>query len=135
MPATDRFLDTNILLYLLSEDRAKADRAEALLAQGGVISVQVLNEFAAVARRKLRMEWDEIDEILATFRQLLTVVPLTVETHLAGLKIARETGYAIYDSMILAAAGGAGAARLISEDMQHGQAVGGVTIENPFRAA
>jgi predicted nucleic acid-binding protein len=55
MSAADCFLDTNVLLYLLSKDAAKADRAEALLATGGIVSVQVLNEFASVATRKLAM--------------------------------------------------------------------------------
>jgi predicted nucleic acid-binding protein len=53
MPDTETFFDTNVLLYLLSEDAAKADRAEELIANGGVISVQVLNEFAVVASRKV----------------------------------------------------------------------------------
>jgi predicted nucleic acid-binding protein len=55
MPEADTLFDTNVLLYLLSEDATKADRAEKLVANGGVISVQVLNEFAAVASRKLGM--------------------------------------------------------------------------------
>ena len=53
MRGTDSFFDTHVLLYLLSGDAAQADRAEAVLALGGTISVQVLNEFAAVASRKL----------------------------------------------------------------------------------
>ena len=56
------FFDTNVVLYLLSADTAKADRAEELLARGGTISVQVLNEFVAVASRKLRMSWIEMRE-------------------------------------------------------------------------
>ena len=53
MKAAERFFDTNILLYLLSADQDKADRAEAALTAGGSVSVQVLNEFASVASRKL----------------------------------------------------------------------------------
>ena len=55
MSAADVFFDTNVLLYLLSDDATKADRAESLLASGGTISVQVLNEFASVAAGKLAM--------------------------------------------------------------------------------
>ena len=58
------FVDTNVLLYLLSEDAAKAERAEALLAGRIVISVQVLNEFAYVARRKLGLAWPEVAQAL-----------------------------------------------------------------------
>jgi predicted nucleic acid-binding protein len=60
MSATETFVDTNVLLYLLSGDASKADRAETLVGAGGVISVQVLNEFASVASRKLGMSWAEI---------------------------------------------------------------------------
>ena len=49
------FFDTKTLLYLLSPDIAKADRAASLVKTGGTISVQVLNEFASVARRKLTL--------------------------------------------------------------------------------
>jgi len=68
MPEVRAFFDTNILLYLLSDDAAKADCAEELVATGGVISVQVLNEFAAVASRKLGMSWNEIREVLHPIR-------------------------------------------------------------------
>ncbi len=84
------FFDSNVLLYLLSDDADKADRAEALLKQGGKISVQVLNEIANVARRKQRMNWQEIRELLALVRGLLEVTPLTVETHALGLDIAER---------------------------------------------
>ena len=67
MGGAEPFLNTNVLLYLLSADAAKADRAEELLTARGVISVQVLNEFANVASRKLDMPWPEIREILAAF--------------------------------------------------------------------
>ena len=67
MRGGDVFFDTNILLYLISEDITKADRAETLLALGGVISVQVLNEFAAVALRKQAVNFTELRQILATY--------------------------------------------------------------------
>ena len=62
MSAADCFFDTNVLLYLLSKDAAKADRAEALLATGGIVSVQVLNEFASVATRKLAMTFRKFEK-------------------------------------------------------------------------
>ena len=80
------FFDTNVLVYLASGDAAKADRAEAILAAGGAISVQVLNELANVARRKMRMSWDDTHAFLSMLRGLLTVHPLTVETHETGLR-------------------------------------------------
>ncbi len=132
MPAS--FFDTNVLVYLASGDAAKADRAEAIVAGGGSISVQVLNELANVARRKMQMSWDETHALLGTLRGLLTVHPVTVETHDAGLRIAERYGLSIYDAMIAASALDAGCDTLWSEDMQHGIKLDeGLRIANPFR--
>ena len=128
------FFDTNVLLYLLSEDVEKADRAEALVRAGGAISVQVLNEATNVMRRKLGMSWRETRDFLALIRGLLDVTPLTVETHEFGLDLAERYGLSIYDSMIAAAATLNDSARLWSQDMQHGMRIGeGLRVENPFR--
>jgi predicted nucleic acid-binding protein len=128
------FFDTNVLLYLVSEDAEKADRAETLVGHGGAISVQVLNEAAAVARRKMRMDWRETREFLGLLRGLLTVAPLTPETHELGLDLAERYQLSIYDAMIAAAATLAGCARLWSQDMQDGLRIGKtLRVENPFR--
>jgi predicted nucleic acid-binding protein len=128
------FFDTNVLVYLASGDVAKADRAEATLAKGGSISVQVLNELANVARRKMQMSWDETHAFLNMLRGLLTVHPLTVETHETGLRLAERYGLSLYDSMIAASALDAGCDTLWSEDMQHGMKLDeGLRIANPFR--
>jgi predicted nucleic acid-binding protein len=134
MSAAEAFFDTNVLLYLLSGDVAKADRAEALVAGGGVVSVQVLNEFAAVASRKLAMTFADIREILATIRAVCTVKPIDVETHELGLDLAERHRFSIYDGLILAAAIRAGCATLYTEDLSHGQTIERVTIRNPFVA-
>ena len=134
MSAAERFLDTNLLLYLLSADPLKADRAEELLSAGGVISVQVLNEFASVATRKLNMSIAEIREILAVIRAVCRVAPVSEETHDLGLQFAERYRLSIYDAMILAAARLAGCGLVLSEDMPDGQLFdGGLEIRNPFR--
>jgi len=133
MNGGDGFFDTNVLLYLLSADTAKADRAEEVLALGGTISVQVLNEFAAVASRKLRMSWREVREVLSQIRAVCTVVPVTIETHEQALRIAERYGLSIYDALIVSAALLAGCKTLHSEDMQDGQIIERrLTIRNPF---
>jgi predicted nucleic acid-binding protein len=130
------FFDTNVLVYLTSGDAAKADRAEAVLAKGGAISVQVLNELANVARRKMQMSWDDTHAFLNMLRGLVTVYPLTVETHETGLRLAERYGLSTYDAMIAASALDAGCDTLWSEDMQHGMALEeGLRIVNPFRGA
>jgi predicted nucleic acid-binding protein len=133
MSAVDSFFDTSVLLYLLSKDAAKADRAEELLAARGTISVQVLNEFAAVSLRKLRMPLPEVKEILDTVRAVCDVVPLTVETHDRALAIVARYGFSLYDSLLIAAALIAGSKRLYSEDLQHGQVIDRqLRVVNPF---
>jgi len=133
-PSAEPFLDTNVLLYLLSADAAKADRAEALVAAGGVISVQVLNEFASVAKRKLGLELAELRELLSTFRTVFRVVAMDLETHEAGVELAYRHRLSIYDGLILAAARGAGCTVIYTEDLGHGQRIGPLTIRNPFLA-
>ncbi len=134
MPAS--FFDTNVLVYLASDDSAKADRAESALAVGGAISVQVLNELTNFARRKMRMSWAETHGFLATLRGLLTVHPVTVEVHDSGLRLAERYGLSTYDAMIVASAVHAGCDRLWSEDLQHGMVLdGGLRVINPFVVA
>ena len=132
---TDRpFFDTNVLLYLLSEDNRKADRAEAIIATGGIISVQVLNEFASVASRKLGMSYAEIRDVLGTVRAVCqTQEVVTVDTHDQGLDIAERFSFSLYDSMIVSSALQSGCDILYSEDMQHGQEIDGqLVVLNPF---
>ncbi|MEL6280748.1 MAG: PIN domain-containing protein, partial [Pseudomonadota bacterium] len=118
MSAESRFFDTNIVLYLLSAETAKAEKAEELLSEGGTISVQVLNEAASVMRRKLSMDWDDISDVLDGVKQVLEVRPLSLAVHERGMTIARETGFSVYDSLMLAAAAEAGGGVLYTEDMQ-----------------
>lgn len=128
-----RFFDTNVLLYLASGDEEKAGRVERLLAEGGAISVQVLNELANVARRKMHLSWSETRAFVAPYRMLLAVVPLTLDVHEAGLEIADRYQLSVYDGMIVAAALAADCDTLLSQDMQHGLVVHGkLTILNPF---
>lgn len=133
MSGGEDFFDTNVVLYLLSADTTKADRAEELLAIGGTINVQVLNEFVSVASRKLRMSWIEIREVLAQVRAVCAVEPMTIETHERALRIAERYGMSIYDALIVSAALLANCKTLHSEDMQDGQVIERqLTIRNPF---
>jgi predicted nucleic acid-binding protein len=128
------FFDSNTLLYTVSSDLRKAGIAEELLEQGGTISVQILNEVANVARRKLGMSWEEVGRTLTSIRNLCAQPrPLTVETHEAAVRIAERYGYSMYDALILASALQAGSNVVYSEDMQDGQRIDDrLTIRNPF---
>ena len=133
MPAK-AFFDTNVLIYAVAEDDPRSARAEELLASGGVLSVQILNEFVSVARRKILMSWSDVTEALDAFQVLCpSPLPITIEMHQAALKIAEKHGYNIYDALVVAAALEAGCATLYSEDFIDGQMIEGqLTIRNPF---
>ncbi len=127
------FFDTNILIYAYTSD-PKRDRARDALADGGVISAQVLNEFTSVLRRKYAKTWQEIEIAIGDARDRFEeIVPLTVKTHSSALSLARDHGFSFYDALIVAAAIEAKCEVLFSEDMQHGRVIGGLTIVNPFR--
>ena len=127
------FFDTNVVLYAFRKDDSRGQVAETLLAEGGSLSVQVLNEFVAVARRKLDRSWDEVRGALKILRVFCPEpVPVTVEIHERAARIAEQYGYSIFDSLIIAAALHAGSRTLYSEDMQDGHAIDGLTICNPF---
>jgi predicted nucleic acid-binding protein len=135
MPATV-FFDTNALIYAVAADDPRSGRAEELLPSGGVLSAQILNEFTAVARRKLLMPWAEVAEAVEAFLVLCPdPLPVTLETHNAARRIAEKHGYNIYDALVVAAALEAGCTTLYTEDFQDGQVIEGLlTIRNPFRA-
>ena len=126
------FLDTNILIYAQSDD-AKGEVARQLILTGGVISVQVLNEFAAVLRRKFRLDWDVIEEAIADMRTVLDPVrPIDVSTHTEAVSLARSNGFSFYDSLIIASALEAGCDTLLTEDLQTSRRIGDLTVVNPF---
>ena len=130
---TTVFFDTNVLLYLLSPDARKADIAEHLVSLGGTISVQVLNEFTQVARRKFRMSASDVVIVLSLLRRTLKVEPLTEATHDLGVDLSVKYSLSIYDAMIVASGLSCGATKLYSEDMQSGLLVEKrLRIENPF---
>jgi predicted nucleic acid-binding protein len=126
------FFDTNILVYTATSD-AKKQTAADCLRRGGLVSVQVLNEFVHVARRKLRHDWPQVELALGLFRASLDdVLPVTLNTHTGAMSLARDHALSFYDALIVAAAIEAGCDILYSEDMQHGRTIGGLAIINPF---
>ena len=126
------FADTNVVLYLLDQGQ-KADRAEEILRQGPLISIQVLNEALVNCRRKAGLDWEEAGAFLAGVQALCPVVDLTLQTHEVGRALAQRYGFAVYDAMIVAAALISGCSTLYSEDMQDGLLVEGqLRIVNPF---
>ena len=129
------FLDTNILIYAFAENDARNEAAALLLQKGGLISVQVLNEFVNVSRKKLRRPWDEIESELAIIRTLLDPpLALSAGHHEKAVSLAKQFGFGIYDSLVIASAAAANCSILYTEDLQNGQIIESVTIRNPFRS-
>jgi predicted nucleic acid-binding protein len=131
--SADRFFDTNVLVYANSRDDYRTAAARQLLLDGGVVGVQVLNEFASVARAKLAMTWTEVQEAIEKILILCpNPRPLSIQIHLRALGLSKRFGFSIWDGLILAAAIEARCTRLLTEDLQHGQIIDDVRIENPF---
>ena len=129
------FNDSNIVMYLLSGDAAKADCAETILQAGGVVSVQVLNEVASVCLRKLKMTWEEVDALLLAVKAACDVQPLTLASHEKAVELAKRFKLSLYDANIVATALLCGAEVLLSEDMHSGLLIDGLSIRNPFAGA
>jgi predicted nucleic acid-binding protein len=127
-----RFLDSNVALYLFSADAGKAERSAEVLSDGGTVSVQVLNEVASVAHRKMKLAWDDINSMVEELVALVAVVPVTIETHRSARAIASRYGLSFYDAAIVAAALEADCTELFSEDLQHGQKFGALRVINPY---
>ncbi len=129
------FFDTNVFVYAVVQDDPRSQKAEELIAEGGTVSVQVLNEFADVVRRKAKMPWDEVRFAIENIKTLCPdPLPITLDTHREALAIAERYAYRIYDALMVASALEARCTILYSEDMQDGQVIGNrLTIRNPFR--
>ena len=128
------FVDTNVVLYSLSDDMAKRRRALMILVDRPVLSLQVLNEVANVMRRKLGFTIPAIREVVLRWLVESRLHPLAPSTLLSALDVGGRYGFSHYDSLIIAAALEAGCATLYSEDLQHGQIIDqSLTIINPFK--
>ncbi len=127
------FVDSNILLYTVANDERKALRAYELIDQRPLISVQVLNEFTSVARKKYKLSWPDVRDGLEHITDFCEVLPLTLGVHIKAIEIADKNLINIYDANIVAAAELAGCDVLYTEDLSHGQKIGRVSIVNPFK--
>ena len=127
------FLDTNILLYLLSNDTPKKEIAKKLLKENHSISIQVLNEFSNVSLRRFKLSVSQTKEIIDKISQSCKVYPYNKETILSALDLKERYRYQFYDSLILATALENGCNIVYIEDMQNGQVIDNrLTIINPF---
>jgi predicted nucleic acid-binding protein len=128
------FFDSNVLIYAFTQAGQKTVRARELLSLGGVISIQVLNETANTLNRKFATGWPRVRQIVeSVLKNCPNPLPVALETHRASLRICQRYKLSLYDALIVASALEAGCATLYTEDLQHGQVIDGLRIENPFR--
>jgi predicted nucleic acid-binding protein len=108
--------------------RALRDRDAA------IINLQVVNEFIAVSLRKLGSADTRL--VMAAADDLLRWGDVAIERHTVGRAwmLRHRTGYQWFDCLLLASALDAGCTLFLSEDMQHGHDVGGITIIDPFKS-
>lgn len=129
------FLDTNILIYAFATGDPRKATAERLLAHGGTISVQILNEFANVSHKKLGLGWDDIAKRVETVTALVEPpAALTQAIHDAARDIARQRKIAFYDALVVASALAAKCNVLLTEDLQAGAKFATLEVRNPFAA-
>lgn len=130
------FVDTNVVIYSLSDNNDKRRQALKIIASRPVISAQVLNEAANTLQRKLKFTPQAIHTILTRLIAECDVVPIHAETSLLAVSIMERYRFSFYDSLIIAAALEANCTTLYSEDMQHSQLIENkLRIVNPFLGA
>ncbi len=138
---SDRFfIDTNVFVYALEPaEREKHLRAKELIriaidTRKGVVSYQVVQEFFSVALRRFAQPMNSIEAeqyLVTTFRPLLAIHS-SYSLYVQAVQITRSHSISWYDSLIVAAAVESGCSILHTEDLQHSQKFGNVTVQNPF---
>ncbi len=136
MPAIGNFLDTNILIYAFA-DGDKADIAREVMREPFILSLQALNEFVNVGRRKLHLPWERLRSAIADIELVAgKVVPIRSDMTASALALAERYTLSFYDALMLAAALDAKCSRFYSEDLHHGLMIDGtLEVINPFRIA
>ena len=134
------FFDSNVFVYLFDEvddrKRGTAERmvAEALTSGSGVVSYQVAQEVLNVLTRKLGVTPSDARRFLDAVLAPLWRVGPSPELYVRALDVRERYGFSFYDALVVAAALDAGCTRLLSEELQHGQRIGDLTVVDPFRA-
>ena len=131
------FVDSNVILYLMSDDVAKAERARTLFYDDSLaltISTQVVGEVVNVARRKSPESWARLRRLVDWLHRSTEILTVSLDDQRRAFDVAEATGYSWWDSQLLAVAARAGAEIVYTEDLQHGRVVGPLAIVDPFRA-
>jgi predicted nucleic acid-binding protein len=132
------FIDTNLFIYQLeASDESKSATADRIICKGietrnACISFQVVQECLNI-KAEVSLSTDEAKQYLDHVLAPLFRVPASLSLYRRALDLQTRYRYGFYDSLVIAAALDAGCTRLYSEDLQDGQRIEGLTVENPFR--
>lgn len=131
------FVDTNVLVYAHDADQAKRTIARQILielmsSRRGALSPQVLQEFYVTVTRKIAKPLSRraAREIVQDYS--VWCVETTAMEIAAAFRIEDESKISFWDALICAAAVKSGAAVILSEDLNAGQKIAGISIQNPF---
>jgi len=132
------FVDTNVLVY--ADDRSAGPKRyqarkliqDVMRTKTGVLSLQVLQEYFAVATRKLGISAESARRRVELLGRL-DVVILGVQDLLTAIDLHRLHGFSIWDALVIRAALNAGCRVIYSEDLQEGRRLEGLEVVNPFR--
>jgi len=129
-------LDTNVLLYPILERRSpKGETAAQIIktcSRSAIVAAQTLLEYLAVVRRHRPDHLDRAIEETELWARIMTVAPTNAEVIAQASRLIRDHRFQVWDAVIWAASRAAGARFLLSEDMQDGLELGGLTVINPF---
>ena len=137
--SAEHFVDSNVFIYLFDEtDPVKRQRAEILVRQSvvnetGCISYQVVQETLNVLTQRIRARSEDVAQLLDEILIPLWQIDPTPLLYRRSLSVQTRYRFSFYDSLIVAAALEAGCTRLYTEDLQHGQRIGQLTVVDPFR--
>lgn len=128
--------DTNVAVYAFTDVGAKAATARIVIERADFISVQLLNEFANVIRRKQGRSWGDISLALDRLRRAVPkILPLDEAAHLEAMRLVEHHKIGFYDALMLGVALSGGGRTFYSEDMQHGMSIDEtLRVVNPFVA-
>lgn len=130
------FFDTNIVIYLYSED--ETDKRNIILdlipAYDVIISTQVINEMSCVFNRKMNIDWASIEKVKGELSLLFDIKIIDLATITMAYKIADIYGYNYFDSLMLSSVLENKCKIIYSEDLHHNQLIENkLYIKNPFK--
>ena len=130
------FFDSNIIIYLYSEDEIEKIKfiKEIILNNTNIISTQVINELCNIFKRKFKIDYEKLLEILNEIENSFEIYKINLNTIKYGINISKKYDYSYYDSLIIAQALENNCSTLYSEDLQHKQIIEKtLKIINPFK--